>query len=330
MPCSIRVFVMPSTADLSAIKAKRAPAAKPAPARVTLSEADLEWVATGARVIWRKKLLRTLRTLRDPGVAMPAAILLFIILGCFFGPIVLGLPDPNIGSLRQGLLPIGSPGHPLGTNNLGNDLLSRLLYGGQVSILVGIVATGMGFVVGMTLGAIAGVFGGVFEAAIMRIFDALYAFPSLIIALAIASYLGPSVFHTMIAIALFTVSGFGRLARGQTIRVRNFDYIVAARSCGMSEVKIVFVHVIPNIIPPLISLAVFNIGNAMVVEAGLSYLGLGIRIPDPSWGNLIADAQPYLSRDPMLIYIPAAALFITVLAITLLSDGFRRRMALDR
>jgi ABC-type dipeptide/oligopeptide/nickel transport system permease subunit len=96
------------------------------------------------------------------------------------------------------------------------------------------------------------------------------------------------------------------------------------------EVKIVFVHVIPNIIPPLMSLAVFNIGSAMVVEAGLSYLGLGIRIPDPSWGNLIADAQPYLSSDPTLIYIPAAALFTTVLAITLLSDGFRRRLALDR
>ncbi|WP_162950268.1 ABC transporter permease [Rhizobium jaguaris] len=318
---------MPSTADISAGKPSLTASV---PNRIALSEADREWVATGSRAQWARKFRRLARAFRDPGVAAPAAILLFIVVACFLGPTLFNLYDPNVGSLRQGLLPIGTPGHPLGTNNLGNDLLSRLLHGGQVSILVGIVATGMGFLVGMTLGAIAGVFGGIFEAAIMRIFDALYAFPSLIIALAIAAYLGPSVFHTMIAIALFTVSGFGRLARGQTIRVRNFDYIVAARSSGMPEVKIVFQHVIPNIIPPLISLAVFNIGSAMVVEAGLSYLGLGIRIPDPSWGNLIADAQPYLARDPTLIYIPATALFVTVLAITLLSDGFRRRLAIDR
>jgi peptide/nickel transport system permease protein len=295
-----------------------------------LPEADLAWIADGRRIARQRKIERIARAFRDPAVGIPALVLAIIVIGCFLGPILFSLPDPNIGSLRQGLLPAGSPGHPLGTNNLGNDLLSRLLYGGQVSILVGIVATGMGFVVGLTLGAVAGLFGGIFEAAIMRVFDALYAFPSLIIALAISAYLGPSVFHTMIAIALFTISGFGRLARGQTIRVRNFDYIVAARSAGVPEVKIVFVHVIPNIIPPLMSLAVFNIGSAMVVEAGLSYLGLGIRIPDPSWGNLIADAQPYLSSDPTLIYIPAAALFTTVLAITLLSDGFRRRLALDR
>jgi peptide/nickel transport system permease protein len=296
----------------------------------SLPEPDLRWVASGGRQLWARKLARTLRAFRNSGVAIPGGILLIIVIACFLGPIVLGLPDPNVGSLRQGLLPIGTPGHPLGTNNLGNDMLSRLLYGGQVSILVGIVATGMGFVAGTSLGAIAGVLGGIFEAAIMRIFDALYAFPSLIIALSIAAYLGPSVFHTMIAIAIFTVSGFGRLARGQTVRVRNFDYIVAARSSGVPELKIIFAHVIPNIIPPLTSLAVFNIGNAMVIEAGLSYLGLGIRIPDPSWGNLVADAQPYLSRAPILIYIPAAALFTTVLCITLLSDGLRRRLALDR
>ncbi len=296
----------------------------------TLSEADRQWVATGGATRWVRGLLRAVRTLRDPGVAAPAALLLIILVACFLGPSLLGLPDPNIGKLRESLLPLGTPGHPLGTNNLGNDILSRLLYGGQVSILVGIVATGMGFMVGMSLGATAGVVGGLFETIIMRIFDALHAFPSLIIALAIAAYLGPSVFNTMLAIASFTVSGFGRLASAQTVRVRNFDYIAAARSSGVSELRIVFTHVIPNIFPSLVSLAVFNIGSAMIIEAGLSYLGLGIRIPNPSWGNLIADGQPYVSRSPALLYVPTTALFMTVLAVTLLSDGFRRRLALDR
>jgi peptide/nickel transport system permease protein len=306
--------------DLAAAKAER----------VVLSEADRRWVANGDRDRLVRKLLRVARSFRDPGVAIPAIVLLLIVAACFLGPPLFGLPGPNVGNLRNALLPIGSPGHLLGTNNLGNDLLSRLLHGGRVSILIGLVATAMGFFVGLTLGATAGVFGGLIETVVMRIFDALYAFPSLIIALAIAAYLGPSVFHTMIAIAAFTISGFGRLADAQTVRVRNLDYIIAARSSGVSELKIVWGHVIPNIFPPLISLAVFNIGSAMVIEAGLSYLGLGIRIPDPSWGNLIADGQPYMSQDPALIYIPAAALFATVFAITVLSDGLRRRVALDR
>jgi peptide/nickel transport system permease protein len=297
---------------------------------VTLTEADQQWVDTGAGTRWMIKLRRIVSTFRDPGVAAPGVALILIILLCFLGPIVFNLPSPNVGDLTKGLLPIGTPGHLLGTNNLGNDMLSRVLYGGQASILVGIVATGMGFLIGMTLGAAAGVFGGVLESVIMRVFDALYAFPALIIALAIAAYLGPSIFHTMIAIAAFTIAGFGRLARGQTVRVRNFDYIVAARSSGVSEAKIVFVHVLPNIFSPLVSLAVFNIGAAMVIEAGLSYLGLGIPIPSPSWGNLISSGESYVTKDPSLLYIPSIALFLTVLAITLLSDGFRRRLSLDR
>lgn len=292
--------------------------------------ATTEWVERGTAIYWAAAVRRFLRAFRDPGVTIPGAVLLFIVLMCFLGPYALRLPSPNVGDLTQGLRPIGTPGHPLGTNNLGNDMLSRLLHGGQASILVGIVATGMGFFAGVVLGALAGVLGGIFEAAIMRIFDALYAFPALIIALAIAAYLGPSIFHTMIAIAAFTISGFGRLARAQTVRVRNFDYIMAARSFGVSEIRIVFLHVIPNIFSPLLSLAMFRIGEAMVAEAGLSYLGLGIQIPNPSWGNLISSGQPYLTRQPSLLWLPSLGLFCTVLAITLLSDGLRRRLAQSR
>jgi peptide/nickel transport system permease protein len=295
-----------------------------------LSELDESWIRTGYRARWWIKFVRIGRTFRDPGVAVPAGLLLFIVLACFLGPIAFHIVNPDTGNFADYLKPIGTPGHILGTNELGNDELSRLLHGGQVSILVGVVATGLGFGVGVILGTTAGVFGGFVETVIMRFLDALFAFPGLILALAIASYLGPSVFHTMLAIGFFTVAGFGRIARGQTVRVRNFDYIVAARASGVSRFKIIFGHVLPNVLPPLISLAVFGIGGAMVAEAALSYLNLGIKIPEPSWGNLIQTGEAYVSGDPSLVYLPAACLFITVLAVTLLADGFRRRLALDR
>jgi peptide/nickel transport system permease protein len=256
--------------------------------------------------------------------------LLFVVLACFLGPTLFNLANPVKGNLADYLKPIGTRGHLLGTDYLGDDELSRLLHGGQVSILVGVVATTLGFAVGLILGATAGVCGGFIEATIMRLLDSLFAFPTLILALAIAAYLGPSVFHTMLAIAFFSLTTFGRLARGQTVRVRNFDYIASARASGVPRIKIIFSHVIPNVFPPMFALAVFGIGGAMVAEAALSYLGLGVPIPQPSWGNMIANGEPYIAHDPGLVYIPAAALFITVLAITMLADGFRRRFALDR
>lgn len=297
---------------------------------LVLSELDQEWVRTGRRALWATRAARIGRTFRDPGVAIPGAIFLIVVLACFLGPVILPIANPNVGNLRDYLKPIGSPGHLLGTNNLGNDELSRLLYGGQASILVGVVATAIGSAIGLALGTAAGVIGGLVEAVIMRILDALFAFPGLILALAIAAYLGPSVFHTMLAIAFFSIASFGRLARAQAVRVRNFDYIVAARSQNVSQFKIIFAHVLPNVFTPLFSLAVFNVGLGMVAEAALSYLGLGIQVPQPSWGNLIASGEPYLSSDPALIYLPVGLLFITVLAVTLLADGFRRRFAIER
>jgi peptide/nickel transport system permease protein len=263
-------------------------------------------------------------------VSIPSAILALIVLACFAGPFVFGLPNPDAGNLQDRLLPIGSPGHLLGTNNLGNDMLSRLLHGGQVSIIVGVVATAIGFSIGVVLGTIAGYYRGAVEATFMRIFDVLFAFPGLILALAIATYLGPSLTHTIWAIAFFGIAGFGRLARGLTVRVRNLEYVRAARVAGARGGRIVFGHILPNILPPLMTFAMFGVGVAMVAEAGLSFLGLGIQIPRPSWGNLIASGQDYLSSDPMLIVLPAVALFITVLCINLVTDSLRDRLGLER
>jgi len=274
--------------------------------------------------------MRFVRTFRDPRVSVPSAILLLIVLACFAGPAVFNLPKPNVGKLSQELLPVGSPGHLLGTNNLGNDMLSRLLNGGQVSIIVGVVATALGFGTGVVLGTVAGYYRGLTEAAILRIFDVLFAFPGLILALAIATYLGPSLWHTVWAIGFFGIAGFGRLSRGLTVRVRNLDYVQSARIAGTRGWRIVFGHILPNIFPPLLTFAMFGIGIAMVAEAGLSYLGLGIQIPNPSWGNLIASAQDYLTSNPRLIILPAVALFVTVLCINLLTDALRDRLGVER
>jgi peptide/nickel transport system permease protein len=292
-----------------------------------LTDADRQWVARSGAAGIGKSLGRRAVGLRDPGVAVPGIVLLLVVLACFLGPAILGLPDPSVGRLQDYLLPIGSPGHPLGTNNLGNDMLSRLLNGGQVSITVGLCATLLGMFIGVPLGAVAGYRGGLIEAAIMRLFDSLAAFPGLILALAIAAYLGPSEWHTVLALGFFGIAGFGRLTHGQTVRVRVRDYVVAARTTGIGTGRIVVQHIIPNISAPIISYALSAAGMAMAAEAGLSFLGLGVLIPQPSWGNIISSGQKFLATAPQLVIMPAVLLFITILCLNLLTDSIRSNEA---
>lgn len=267
---------------------------------------------------------------REPSVGVPGGLLLLIVIACFLVPTLAHLPDPSTGHLRDYLLPIGSPGHPLGTNELGNDMLSRLLTGGQVSIVVGTLATALGFGVGTLFGTVAGVSGGAIDALFMRIVDTIFAFPGLVLALAIAAYLGPGEMHTVWAIGFFGIAGFARLARGQTVRVRNRDYVLAGRNAGAGTIRTIVGHIIPNVLPPILTFALFSVGVAMVVEAGLSYLGLGVQIPQPSWGNIIRAGQNYWVRAPQIVLMPSALLFLTVLSLNLVADGLRRRLAVDQ
>jgi peptide/nickel transport system permease protein len=159
----------------------------------------------------------------------------------------------------------------------------------------------------------------------MRLFDTLLAFPSLILAMTIADYLGPSLRNTVLAISLFGISQFGRLAWSQTLRIRNRDFVVAPRADGAGGRRIIFGHILPNVLPPLFGLALFSVSTAMMIEAGLSYLGLGIAQPNPSWGNMISDGQQYLYNAPRLVIIPCLALVITVVSLNLVADAIRRR-----
>jgi peptide/nickel transport system permease protein len=297
---------------------------------IVLNPADEQWVIDPPRGAWKAKLRRFVHALRDPAVYLPGGVLVFIVLACFFAPLIFSMPSPNGGNLSQPDLPLFSPGHLLGTNGLGNDTLSRVLHGGQVSITVGLGATGIGLVVGSILGMTAGYFGGLIEATVMRILDTLLSFPSLILALAIADFLGPTEFHTILAVSFYGIVVYARLARSQTIRVRTRDYVIAARSGGVRSRRIIFGHILPNVMPPLLAYAMITVGVAMLVEAALSYLGLGIRPPQPSWGNMIFAGVSAMTTDPAVVVIPCIFLLITVMSLNLTADALRRRLAFDR
>lgn len=295
-----------------------------------LTGADSIWVMTPRRGRALAILRVWGRALRAPSVAVPLAIFLFIVIACFVGPHILDLPSPVEGELTDALLPPGTPGYPLGTNELGNDELSRLLWGGQVSIIVGLGATAFSLVVGSFLGMIAAYSGRAVEVTIMRLFDALLAFPGLILALILASLLGPGMTTTIIAIGIFGIARFGRLSWAQTISVRHRDFVVAARTDGVTAPSIVLGHMVPNVMPVMLGFALFTVGTAMMIESGLSFLGLGVQQPQPTWGNMIAGAQQYMSMAPYLLILPAAFLVVTVLSLNLVADAMRVRLEEER
>lgn len=274
-----------------------------------------------------KLLLHRLRRYRRPGIIIPSVILLVLIVACFFGPTILGLPSPVVGELTDYLLPIGSPGHPLGTNSYGNDMLAQILVGGQVTLTVAACATSIGLVVGSLIGMLAAYYQRVVGAVLMRILDVIFAFPDIILAIAIAAYLGPNIVNAIWAIGFFSIAGFGRIARAQTLKVMQTDYIVAARSSGASALKIVATHVWPNISGRVLSYGLVAFGYAMMAEAALSFLGVGVPPPTPSWGNIIGSNQTFISVAPSLIIMPAICIFAAIASVNLLSDALQEKRA---
>jgi len=231
------------------------------------------------------------------------------------------------GNLDLLNLPPLSPHHLFGTDNLGNDVFSRILYGGRVSLEVGFGATAIGMAVGGVIGMFAGYRGGVQEAVVMRVLEILLAFPALVLAIIVSTYLGPSELHVIWAISFFSIPAFARLARASTLRVREYTFIGAAQLGGSSDRSILFRHIAPNVFPQLMTYGLLGVGIAIIVEAALSFLGLGVPPPGPSWGNMIAVSQQNLTTAPDLLIIPAAFLFATVLSLNLVGDALRARWA---
>jgi ABC-type dipeptide/oligopeptide/nickel transport system permease subunit len=230
--------------------------------------------------------------------------------------------NPNTPQ-RVGILQPPSLDYPLGTDQLGRDTLSRLIHGARVAVLAGGVSVGFAVVVGIALGLLAGYWGGWVDDVLMRLVDALYAFPTLVLALAIGASLGPGLINAMIAIGIVFTPAFARLVRGQVLSVRERDFVTAARVAGAKSPRIMLVHILPNVVAPIIVQSSLMIGQAITVEAALSFLGLGVEPPQASWGSMLRDGYQYLDRAPGLSFSPGAAIFLTVLGLNLLGDGLR-------
>jgi peptide/nickel transport system permease protein len=231
--------------------------------------------------------------------------------------------SPTKQQITNGLKP-PSADHLLGTDQLGRDQLSRILYGGQASLQVGFIAVGIALFVGVALGLIAGYWNNSWlEAIIMRAMDALLAFPALVLALALVAALGPNLQDAIIAIGIVGIPAYARLTRGQVLSVRERDYIEAARTVGATDFRIILRHILPNVTAPLIVQSSLGIAFAILAEAGLSFLGLGVQPPTPSWGEMLNSGRGYLEIDPWLIIGPGTAIFLCVLGFNFLGDGIR-------
>jgi peptide/nickel transport system permease protein len=261
--------------------------------------------------------------LRHLQIVLPAAGIGLVVLACFLGPLILPVPAPTGGSVLESYLPAFAPGHLLGTDPDGNDVFSRILYGGRSSLTIAVTVNLLGLLVGGTLGALSGFAGGILDSVIMRFFDMLIAFPSLVLTLAVAQSLGPSQTNTILALAFFSVPAFARISRAATLRLREQPFMAAAELCGTSGRRVLLRHVAPNIIPQLATFAMLGMGIVIVIEGALSFLGLGIPPPAPSWGNMIAQGQQSLSATPMLVVWPCVALFFAVLCFNLLGETLR-------
>jgi peptide/nickel transport system permease protein len=296
----------------------------------TATQVDAAGVFTPEEVIggrW-KEAFRRLR--RDPMAIIGALLVLVFVLVAIFAPL-LAPHDPNeqllIGEVRPDYIPGAQPGHPLGADQLGRDELSRLLYGSRQSLLVGVVSTILGLAIGMTLGCIAGAFGGRVDNVIMRLTDLMLSIPGLLTAITISVILGQSLTSVMIAIAIVNVPIFARLLRGSMLSQREGDYVLAARSIGLPRRKIVLSHVLPNSVGPVIVQATLTLATAIIDAAALSFLGLGNQDDSrPEWGAMLSDAQNYLEIRPALAFYPCIAIVLAALGFTLLGESLREAL----
>lgn len=265
------------------------------------------------------------RLRRDPISMICAAILLLILLSALFAP-WLGLADPYQGSMIRRLRAIGTPNYPLGTDELGRDMLARLVYGGRLSLLTGILPVCLAFIAGTSLGLLAGYVGGKLNTVIMRTIDVFYAFPSVLLAIAISGALGAGITNSIVSLTIVFIPQITRVAESVTTGVRNLDFVDAARASGAGPFTIMRVHMLGNVLGPIFVYATGLISVSMILASGLSFLGLGTKPPEPEWGLMLNTLRTAIYANPMVAALPGAMIFAVSICFNLLSDGLRSAM----
>jgi peptide/nickel transport system permease protein len=251
-----------------------------------------------------------------------ATFLILVALISLLAPI-LAPHDPIETNLSQRLAPIGTPGYLLGADDLGRDILSRLIWGGRISLVVGFGAVMVAMLLGVIVGLLAGYFGGWVDSLSMRLIDILMAFPAILLAITIVASLGPGLRNAMLAVAIVGVPYYARIVRGSVLSLREQEYVQAARVTGASNARIILRHLFPNTLAPLIVAATLDVGWFIMIAAGLSFLGLGAQPPTAEWGVMLSTGRQFIRNAPHLSILPGSAIFLVVLAINFLGDGLR-------
>lgn len=261
--------------------------------------------------------------LKNKQILFGLAVIILMYAVAIFAPFI-ATHDPNALNLdpKERLL-APSKAHWLGTDDLGRDLYSRMVYGGRISLSVGFIAVLILFLIGLVLGVAAGYYGGWVDAVIMRLIEVMLCFPSFYLILMILAFLGPSIFYVMLVIGVTSWMGLARFVRAEFLSLRERDFTAAARALGASDARIAFRHILPNALAPVFVSATLALGDAILIESGLSFLGLGVQIPTPSWGNIISTGRFYIDSAWWLTIFPGFAIVITVLSIYLAGEGLR-------
>ena len=269
------------------------------------------------------------RLVRNPGAIVGFVLVALFVLTAIFAPLIAPFDprDQNLSLLADGCCPGPSADHWFGVDDLGRDQFSRVVYGARFSLLIGVVAVSVGVSIGLLLGSISGFFGGKTDTVIMRLMDIMLSIPGLLMAIGIAAMLGPGLFSIMIAIGVINVPIFARLLRGSVLGQKGNDFVLAARAIGVPRRTILFSHILPNAISPIIVAATLALATAIIDAAGLGFLGLGPQDPStPEWGTMLTNTVRYLQTAPHLAIIPGLAIVISVLGFNLIGDGLREAL----
>jgi peptide/nickel transport system permease protein len=263
--------------------------------------------------------------LRTLEITVPGTLLVVLLFFCFIWPLLYHMPSSTNGNLLEVNKPLWSPGHILGTDSVGDDVMSRILYGGRVSFEVAAAVQALGLLVGGTLGMVAAYRGGWTEAVLMRILDVFLAFPSLVLVLALVDSLGQSELNVIWALSVASIPFFARVARAATLRLRDQPFIVAARLSGTKTWRIMFRHLAPNIAPQLLTFTLLGASLTIILEGALDFLGYGVPLPTATWGNMIATGESFISVYPQFVIVPSIFLLATSICLNMMGDGLRAR-----